>query len=108
MNSFCIYFFVCQDGCVRSKFLIVRVVLIDKPDKMIDVHCHLADNKFKDDLEEVIRSAMAAGVEKIVVVPEFESQFEKIFEMSRNHPGIVYAGIGVHPIQVKLFLFDFH
>ncbi|EFO99246.1 hypothetical protein CRE_17898 [Caenorhabditis remanei] len=68
---------------------------------MIDVHCHLVDNKFKDDLEDVINHAHSAGIKNIINVPEFESQFEKSIEISRKWRGIVYTGIGIHPIQKR-------
>lgn len=68
---------------------------------MIDVHCHLTDNKFKDDIDAVIRDAQKAGVEKLINVPEFESQFEKSIEISQEWTGLVYTGIGIHPIQKR-------
>ncbi|CAI2347289.1 unnamed protein product [Caenorhabditis sp. 36 PRJEB53466] len=68
---------------------------------MIDVHCHLADNKFKEDLDEVIAQAIHGGIKKMIVVPEFESQFEKVIEICQRFPGKVYGGIGIHPIQKR-------
>uniref|UniRef100_A0A1I7TG66 Hydrolase, TatD family n=1 Tax=Caenorhabditis tropicalis TaxID=1561998 RepID=A0A1I7TG66_9PELO len=67
---------------------------------MIDVHCHLVDNKFKEDLDSVIRQALSAGVQKMINVPEFSSQFEKSIEISKQWNGTIYTGIGIHPIQV--------
>ena len=68
---------------------------------MIDVHCHLVDNKFKDDLDDVIKHALSSGVQKMINVPEFESQFEKSIEITKEWKKIVYTGIGIHPIQVR-------
>ncbi|PIC49780.1 hypothetical protein B9Z55_008274 [Caenorhabditis nigoni] len=68
---------------------------------MIDVHCHLVDNKFKEDLDDVISHAQSSGVVKLINVPEFESQFENSIEITKKWRGVVYTGIGIHPIQVK-------
>ncbi|CAL2034990.1 unnamed protein product [Caenorhabditis brenneri] len=68
---------------------------------MIDVHCHLVDNKFKDDLDDVIKHALSSGVQKMINVPEFESQFEKSIEITKEWNKIVYTGIGIHPIQKR-------
>ena len=37
---------------------------------MIDSHCHLADEAFASDLEDVIRRATDAGVERALVILE--------------------------------------
>ncbi|CCD61940.1 Deoxyribonuclease TATDN3 [Caenorhabditis elegans] len=68
---------------------------------MIDVHCHLVDNKFKEDLDDVIGHAHATGIQKMINFPEFESQFEKSIGISKKWPGSVYTGIGIHPIQKR-------
>ncbi|CAB3404883.1 unnamed protein product [Caenorhabditis bovis] len=68
---------------------------------MIDVHCHLADNKFKCDLPEILEAARRAEIRKIVAVAEFPSQFDRLIEICQQNPGFVYAGIGVHPIQKR-------
>ncbi|CAI5441476.1 unnamed protein product [Caenorhabditis angaria] len=68
---------------------------------MIDVHCHLADNKFKDDIDDVIKRAIDSGVTKMIAVAEFGSQFENVLNLSKKYEKVVYAGIGVHPIQKR-------
>lgn len=70
---------------------------------MIDCHCHLADNKFKDDIDSVISSAVERGVSKAVVVPEYRNQWEKVLSLRDRYPNFVIASIGVHPIQVNEF-----
>ncbi|UMM20877.1 hypothetical protein L5515_015975 [Caenorhabditis briggsae] len=68
---------------------------------MIDVHCHLVDNKFKENLDDVISHAQSSGVVKLINVPEFESQFESSIEITKKWKGVVYTGIGIHPIQKR-------
>ncbi|CAI4224169.1 unnamed protein product [Auanema sp. JU1783] len=68
---------------------------------MIDCHCHLVDNKFKEDVNQVIQQAIEEGVNKFVVVPEFRNQFEKVMKLKELFPNNVIAAIGIHPVQKK-------
>ncbi|CAD6193993.1 unnamed protein product [Caenorhabditis auriculariae] len=68
---------------------------------MIDVHCHLADNKFKEDVDEVIQRAKEAGVQGVVVVPEFVNQFKRVLEIAERYPRFAFCAFGVHPIQKR-------
>ncbi|KAE9551263.1 hypothetical protein FO519_005520 [Halicephalobus sp. NKZ332] len=67
--------------------------------KMIDTHCHLADDAFSEDLDEVITRAKNAGVQAAIVCAEFRWQYEKILEMSKKYPDFVMPAVGTHPIQ---------
>uniref|UniRef100_A0A914RLW2 Uncharacterized protein n=1 Tax=Parascaris equorum TaxID=6256 RepID=A0A914RLW2_PAREQ len=42
---------------------------------MIDCHCHLADEQFADDIDEVVDRARRAGVAATLVCSEFSEQF---------------------------------
>ncbi|WKX96499.1 hypothetical protein Q1695_012718 [Nippostrongylus brasiliensis] len=68
---------------------------------MVDTHCHLVDNKFKSDVDDVIERAKSAGVKSAVVCPEYASQFEAVLALHSRHPDFVLTAIGVHPIQKK-------
>lgn len=68
---------------------------------MIDTHCHLVDNKFKSDIDEVVERAKASSVKHAVVCPEYASQFEAVLILKDRHPDFVLPAIGVHPIQVR-------
>jgi Tat protein secretion system quality control protein TatD with DNase activity len=43
---------------------------------MIDSHCHLADEAFAADLDEVVRRAGDAGIERALVILEAGNQKE--------------------------------
>jgi TatD DNase family protein len=60
--------------------------------KLIDSHCHLNDEKFDADREQVIERALAAGVEHMMAIdaPEF----------AEGYP-FMYATIGVHPHEAS-------
>lgn len=67
---------------------------------MIDCHCHLADKAFIEDVDTVIQRSKNAGVEGIVVVAEFFSDFNNVLELGNKYPGFIYPCLGIHPIQV--------
>ncbi|RCN39584.1 hydrolase, TatD family [Ancylostoma caninum] len=66
---------------------------------MIDTHCHLVDNKFKSDVDEVIGRAKQSGVKHAVVCPEYASQFDAVLDLHAKYPDFVIPAIGIHPIQ---------
>ncbi|CAJ0920100.1 unnamed protein product, partial [Mesorhabditis belari] len=66
---------------------------------MIDCHAHLVDKKFKNDIDEVIEKAKEARVSKVVVVPEWPSQFDAVFELFARHPDFIVPSLGLHPIR---------
>jgi TatD DNase family protein len=74
---------------------------------MIDSHCHLADEKFRGDLEEVIARAKAAGVLGALVILEGGNAAEA--EQARRVEQLwpeVRTSIGVHPHIAHEFAAD--
>jgi TatD DNase family protein len=74
---------------------------------VIDSHCHLADETFAPDLDEVVRRATDAGVERALVIleagnPQEAAQAERV---ERLWPGVRFS-IGVHPHQAHQFADD--
>jgi TatD DNase family protein len=65
---------------------------------MIDSHCHLADDKFRDDLEQVIARAKAAGLDGALVILEGgnAAEAEQARRVERLWPE-ARTSIGVHP-----------
>ena len=74
---------------------------------MIDSHCHLADEAFAADLEEVIRRAADAGVERALVILEAGNPAEsaQAGRVERLWPAVRFS-IGVHPHQAHQFADD--
>ena len=71
---------------------------------MIDSHCHLADDAFVPDLEDVIERAKAAGLSGALCIldptsPEEAIRFEHVVEL---WPSVLGAA-GVHPHQAGKF-----
>jgi TatD DNase family protein len=74
---------------------------------MIDSHCHLADETFAADLEDVIRRATDGGVERALVIleagnPQESLQAERV---ERLWPAVRFS-IGVHPHIAHQFADD--
>ncbi len=74
---------------------------------MIDSHCHLADEAYAGDLDEVVRRAKDAGLERAMVILEAGNQqeasqaarLEQLWPESR-------VAVGVHPHQAHQFADD--
>ena len=74
---------------------------------MIDSHCHLADEAFATDLEEVVARARAAGVERVLAILEAGNAAEAA---QADRLGGLWpetrVSIGVHPHQAHQFADD--
>lgn len=69
---------------------------------MIDTHCHLNDERFNEDLEDVIKRALDVGVRRIVVVGYDVDSSEKAVELSEKYD-FIYASVGLHPYEAERF-----
>jgi TatD DNase family protein len=74
---------------------------------VIDSHCHLADETFAADLEDVIRRAADAGVERALVILEAGNPTEsaQAGRVEQLWPAVRFS-IGVHPHQAHQFADD--
>lgn len=66
---------------------------------LIDTHCHLNFKAFKKDLNEVIKRAKDAGVEKIIVVGSDLKSSRKAVKLAQKYDSL-YASVGIHPHHV--------
>lgn len=66
----------------------------------IDTHAHLDDEKFQDDLIEVLARAKEARVQYIVNVGYDLLSSQKSVELAKTYPHI-YAVVGLHPHDAK-------
>jgi TatD DNase family protein len=74
---------------------------------LVDSHCHLADETFSKDLEQVIARAKDAGVARVLVILEGGNAKEAEQAEKLNHlwPD-TRVSIGVHPHQAHQFADD--
>ncbi|PWU07511.1 MAG: TatD family deoxyribonuclease [Verrucomicrobia bacterium] len=73
----------------------------------IDTHAHLDYADYKDDLEEVIAKATAAGVTRILTVGTSLESSRQAVALSERFAG-VYAVVGIHPTNVAAEPRDFY
>jgi len=74
---------------------------------MIDSHCHLADEKFATDLDEVVARAKAARLERVLVILEGNNakEADQAARLEALWPETRFA-VGVHPHQAHEFSDD--
>jgi TatD DNase family protein len=64
--------------------------------RLIDSHCHLADERFAPDREQVLARARAAGVVAMVCVGAHPGEWDAVLALAAAEPD-VHAALGVHP-----------
>jgi TatD DNase family protein len=72
---------------------------------LVDSHCHIDGAEYDADRDEVIARAVDAGVTTMLNVgtgDPHSGAFERAVELAETHDG-VYAAVGVHPHDAKLF-----
>jgi len=66
---------------------------------LFDSHCHLTDERFQDDVEQVIASAAEAGVARMITVASTPDDAQAALAIAARHDN-VWATAGVHPHAV--------
>ena len=68
---------------------------------MIDTHCHIDEEAFAPDREEVIARQRESGVEAMIVPGVNVASIESVLDVCHTHPGYCYPALGLHPEDVK-------
>ena len=66
--------------------------------RLIDVHCHVNFNAYRDDAEAVIRRSLEQGIGMMTVGTQRDTSRAAV-EIARAHDG-VWAIVGLHPIHL--------
>jgi len=69
--------------------------------KIIDTHCHLYSEEFKDDLKDIIQRAEVEGVEKFYMPAIDSNSLPAMLKLEEEYPGKCFAMMGLHPCYVK-------
>ncbi len=69
----------------------------------LDIGANLTDGAFDNDLNEVIESALNAGVSRLIVTGTTVESSEQALTLTHSYPGTLYCTIGVHPHYSKSF-----
>ena len=68
---------------------------------MIDTHCHIDEEAFEPDREEVIARQQQSGVQAMIVPGVNVASINSVMELCQAHPGYCYPALGLHPEDVK-------
>ena len=68
---------------------------------MIDTHCHLDGEEFREDLETVVARAREAGVEAIGVPGIDLKSCATVMEVCQRFPDYCFPMLGLHPEEVR-------
>ena len=68
---------------------------------LIDTHCHIDEEAFDADREEVIARQKENGVEAMVVPGINVRSIETVLDVCHRHPGYCFPALGLHPEDVK-------
>ncbi|PAF41984.1 TatD family hydrolase [Helicobacter sp. 11S03491-1] len=66
---------------------------------LVDTHCHLDNQCYENDFEEVILRAKSKGIEKIIIPGADPKDLPRAIDIAQNHPYIYFAP-GIHPYEI--------
>lgn len=68
---------------------------------MIDTHCHIDGEEFRDDIDDVIVRAREAGVQAIGVPGINLQSLDTVIDVCSRYPNYCFPMLGLHPEDVK-------
>ena len=69
---------------------------------IIDTHIHLDDDRYKEDLEEVVSRAKKGGVERFIIPGADPDTLKRAVSIAESHEEVFFA-VGVHPYDTEKF-----
>lgn len=69
---------------------------------IVDTHVHLDDDRYKEDLNDVLSRARAHGVERFIIPGADPKNLERAISIAENNADVYFA-VGVHPYDMDLF-----
>ncbi len=69
---------------------------------IIDTHVHLDDERYKDDLDEVLNRAREGGVKRFIIPGADPSTLDRAVEIAEKYNDVYFA-VGVHPYDMGSF-----
>ncbi len=67
---------------------------------IIDTHCHLDDERYMDDVDEVINRAKEQGVERFIIPGADADTLQRAVDLSEQYDEVYFA-VGIHPYHAK-------
>lgn len=72
---------------------------------LFDSHCHLEDERFQDDRDQVMQRMAESGVARCILAGSDLDSSRRIVELTQKHPN-VYGVVGYHPHEAKYWTED--
>ena len=69
---------------------------------IIDTHTHLDNQKFIDDVDDVIKRAKEAGVGKFIIPAADPADLPRAIELAQKYNEIYFA-VGFHPVEIDKY-----
>ena len=69
--------------------------------KLIDTHAHIYDEKFANDIDDMLEKCREAGVEQIYMPNIDHSSIDGMLELEHRYPEQCIPMMGLHPTSVK-------
>jgi TatD DNase family protein len=66
---------------------------------LIDTHAHLNFSAYKDDLDDVIKRTLEAGI-RVINIGSQSTTSQRAVELAQQYPGKFFAAIGLHPLHL--------
>ena len=63
---------------------------------MIDTHCHINDQMFNGEVDQIVSNFLSAGVENAITIGCSPESNREVIELSNKYDA-VYCAVGVHP-----------
>ncbi|MFO8037442.1 MAG: TatD family hydrolase [Anaerolineales bacterium] len=68
--------------------------------KLVDTHCHLDFDAYRDDLDQVLERAWEADVERVLVPALDLTSSRRVLDLVESNPRL-FAAVGVHPNRAR-------
>ena len=69
---------------------------------IIDTHTHLDNEKFIEDVDEVIKRAVEHNVKKFIIPAADPKDLKRAIELAEKYD-YIYFGVGVHPVDIDKY-----
>ncbi len=70
---------------------------------LVDSHTHIDTPRFDADRVAVIQAALHGGVTRMIDPGTDLPSSQAALALAKSHPGVVYAGVGVHPHEATTY-----
>ncbi len=67
---------------------------------LVDTHCHLDDERYYDDIEQVLETAKRKGVEKFIIPGADPETLQRAVDLAEMYDSVYFA-VGVHPYDAR-------